>query len=388
MLIYKRTRTAMKKEKKQKNHNRSFRTAPRLFVIVLVLSVLAFGATRFASVLADQYDEQIKQLNADSSNKKQSVNQLGAQASGYQDQINKLQQQISSLQNQITVNQNRVTDLKNQIAQAEEELAKQKKLLGENIRAMYVEDDITTLEMLASSKDLSDFVDKQQYRNSVKDKIKTTLDKVNDLKHQLKTQQEALENTIKDQQNVQAQLADQQGQQNQLLSLNQQQQADLNNQIQNNNAQVSQLRKQQAIENAKIFGGSVPRGVPGGGGYPGAWAFAPQDSIIDTWGMYNRECVSYTAWKVWNSGRYMPYWGGRGNANQWDDNARAAGIPVDTTPHPGDVAIKNSGFYGHAMYVEAVYGDGTIYISQYNAGLDGYYSEARISASGLVFIHF
>jgi surface antigen len=104
--------------------------------------------------------------------------------------------------------------------------------------------------------------------------------------------------------------------------------------------------------------------------------------------MYNRECVSYTAFRVAASGRYMPFWGGVGNANQWDDNARAIGIPVDSNPRAGDVAIKNSMPYGHAMYVESVNGNGTINISQYNAALDGRYSTNTISPSGLVFIHF
>ena len=108
----------------------------------------------------------------------------------------------------------------------------------------------------------------------------------------------------------------------------------------------------------------------------------------DNWGMYNRECVSYTAFRVAASGRHMPYWGGSGNANQWDDNARAAGIPVDGNPRVGDVAISNAGYYGHAMYVEAVHGDGTISISQYNADWRGTYSTNRISIGSLVFIHF
>jgi surface antigen len=124
-----------------------------------------------------------------------------------------------------------------------------------------------------------------------------------------------------------------------------------------------------------------------GTSYP--WANAPfPNSIADPWGMYERQCVSYTAWKVASSGRHMPSWGGHGSAKLWDDNARAEGIPVDTTPRVGDVAISNSGSYGHSMYVEAVNGDGTISVSQYNANLDGRYSEAVINSSGLVFIHF
>ena len=54
----------------------------------------------------------------------------------------------------------------------------------------------------------------------------------------------------------------------------------------------------------------------------------------------------------------------------------------------GDVAVSNSGTYGHVMYVEAVHGDGTITISQYNADWKGNYSEGRRSTRGLTFVHF
>jgi surface antigen len=84
----------------------------------------------------------------------------------------------------------------------------------------------------------------------------------------------------------------------------------------------------------------------------------------------------------------MPNWGGVGNANQWPDNARNAGIPVDSNPQAGDVAIMNVGWAGHAMYVDSVNDDGTINISQYNGTYDGTYSTTTISASGLQFIHF
>ncbi|MDB5170420.1 MAG: hypothetical protein JWO35_114 [Candidatus Saccharibacteria bacterium] len=124
-----------------------------------------------------------------------------------------------------------------------------------------------------------------------------------------------------------------------------------------------------------------------GTSYP--WANAPFNvDSSDTWGMYKRQCTSYAAWKVASSGRHMPNWGGHGNANLWDDNARAEGIPVDATPRVGDIAVRNSGTYGHVMYVESVNGDGTIGVSQYNADNAGSYSEATVSVAGLVFIHF
>lgn len=374
----------------KKNHHKTISKSTRLLLVfVMVFSVLA-GGSRITTVFADQFDEKIEKLSEQNDKASSNLEQLGSEASDLEDAIAKLQKQINTLQTQISETQSKIDNLEKDIRQAQKELDKQRDLLGQNIRAMYVEGDISTLEMLASSKDLSEFVDKQQYRNSVQTKIKETLDRVNELRNQLKDKKDLLAANVKDLQTRQASISESKAEQDSLLGLNQNQQNQLDSKIKKTNAEISKLRAQQAAANAVLFGGNVPTGSAANcGGYPRAWCHAPQDSIIDTWGMYNRECVSYTAWKVWSVGKHMPYWGGIGNANQWDDNARAAGIPVNNNPNGiGVVAISNSGYYGHAMYVEHVYDDGTIFVSQYNAGLNGYYSTARINASGLVFIHF
>lgn len=355
-----------------------------VFVLVLVLisSIVIAPLAR-----ADQIDDQIRAITQDTSAKRAQRDQMGTEANSLSDKISKLQVEISTLQAQITGYQNKISDLENQITVKEQELAYQKKVLGENIKAMYLEGDISTLEMLASSKDLSDFVDKQQYRNSVQNKIKTTMDKIVELKHQLKAQKEENENALKDKQAVQAQLDGQQAENNQLLSLNESQQAALNQQIKQNNINVASLRAQQLAANRTYLGGTIISGDPGHGGYPAYLDQAPQDSLIDPWGMYNRECVSYTAWKVYQTYGYMPYWGGHGNANQWPASAQADGIAIGTTPRANSVAISMKGYYGHALWVEAVSGN-TIYVSQYNYDFTGRYSEMSINGSGLIYIYF
>lgn len=368
--------------------------------LILVLSaitiVVGSGAVGATYVNAQSLQDQINELQQQNANNQSAVDRLKEQAVSYQDAIEKLQAQIGSLQAQIDKNTELQNQLKEEIKQAEAELEKQKELLAKNIRAMYVEGDISTIEMLASSNDLSEFIDKQQYRDSIKNEISTTVTKINELKLKLKGQKEKVDALIKDQQNQRADLAESRSEQNELLSYNQSQQADFNQKSKANEARIAELRRLQAIENARIFGGTPGVGPACGGGYPGSapgpwgpWGCNyPLDYSIDSWGMYNRECVSYTAYKVAASGRYMPYWGGRGNANQWDDNARAAGYQVDYDPQPGDVAVSNAGYYGHTMYVEAVYGDGRILISQYNGAWTGTYSEAVINKGSLVFITF
>jgi surface antigen len=143
-------------------------------------------------------------------------------------------------------------------------------------------------------------------------------------------------------------------------------------------AQIAKLLENQKIANSALAG-SVLIGDANHG--------ARQDSMVDDWGMYNRECVSYTAWKVHQTYGNMPFWGGIGNANQWVRNAKNSGIPTGSIPRKGSVAISMAGYYGHAMWVEAVEGN-RIYISQYNYDLRGHYSEMWIDGRNLTYIYF
>lgn len=358
----------------------------KVAVIFVLAAVTSLGSIMMPFVRADIYDEQIRQIQEESGVVIGSLGQLGAEAATLEEEVQKLQLQIDALQAQINANQAKSDDLKEQIRRAEEDLAQKKKALGDTIRAMYVEGEMSTLEMLATSSDLSDFVDKQHYQEAIQNQIKRTVDQITVLKAQLKDQQTEVEALLRDQKNMRAQLDSSKAYQNQLLSANQAQQDQLNQKLKENTAKISELRVAQLAANAKL-GGNAVAGDPNHGGYPAIWDNAPQDSLIDDWGMYNRECVSYTAWKVYQTYGYMPYWGGHGNANEWPWSARQDGIPTGSTPRVNSVAISMSGYYGHAMWVEAVSGD-KIYVSQYNYGLNGRYSEMWISASNLTYIYF
>lgn len=336
-------------------------------------------------VHADRYDAQIQKLRQQNAGAEAAQADLESSAATLKEKIASLKSEIAAVEGQIRESQAKNRALKADIAKHQAELDEQRAVLGTNIKQMYVDDEMSTLEMLASSRNLGDYVDRAQYHHSVQSKITETMARINALKATLDKQKAAVEQLLKDQESMRSSLAAKRKENARLLSLNESQQAAYDRNIAQNNSKISELKRQQAIENARYNVGRVS--YAGTGSYP--WANVPfPNSMPDPWGMYKRQCVSYTAWKVASTGRHMPYWGGRGNAKLWDDNARAAGIPVSTSPRVGDVAISNAGTYGHAMYVEAVHGDGTITISQYNAGWDGRYSVAKRSTTGLVFIHF
>jgi len=155
--------------------------------LALVLSAVILSAGLFTSILvgADQYDQQISQLLNQNAKKQSAVSALEEQATGYRDVINKLQTRINELNSAIDANLIEQDRLQRKIVQVQKDLEEQKRILGESIRVIYVEGQISTLEMLASSSNLNEFVDKRTYQNAVQQKIKETLDKVTALKLEL-----------------------------------------------------------------------------------------------------------------------------------------------------------------------------------------------------------
>jgi len=372
----------------------------RITLAVVSAVVVLVGAPMFRpvqnSVFADPYEQRISELNASVEENQKKIAELKAQGDTLANKLESLRLETANLQAKIDANEAKNNQLKVQIAEAEAKITENKKILANSIKKLYIEGDISSLEILASSKSLSDYVDKQEYRDRVKNKIASLTSEVQALKEEMEKQQTEVANLLRDQVGMRVDLESKQAEVNKLLNDTLGQEDSYKRQVEADNSEVARLRSEQAAANSSSLtprGGGisyVPSSGQNNGGYPTLWANAPQDSLVDTWGMYNRECVSYTAFKVWQSGRYMPYWGGRGNANRWPANAAVPGdgITVDSNPRVGDVAIAMIGYYGHAMYVERVNSDGTIRVSQYNYGIRGEYSEMTIGTSGLYFIHF
>lgn len=237
-VLYK--KQTMKKSKKSQNHI-SIVSRPGVFAMVFVFAISVFLAG-FSVVSANNYQQQINTLEAQNNQINSEKSILGLEAGDLSGAISKLEEGISQKQAAINEYKAEVARLQEEIKKAEAELAKQKELLRETIKAIYIEGDITTLEMLASSDDLTDFFDKQQYRDTVQDKVKSTLDKITQLKLDLNTKKQKIENLIKEQESLKADLVSQNNEKNRLLSLNQSEQNKLEGEIKANQQKIAKLR--------------------------------------------------------------------------------------------------------------------------------------------------
>ncbi len=363
-------------------------TGRKLTALVLCAAAALFVAPQ---VFADRFDDQINGIESEIASYQQQANDIRARGDTLQNALDAITAEKNTLQAQIDLNQAKFDQLTADIKTNEEKLDRQKRTLNKTVAQIYANGDTTPIVMLASSKNIGEYVSAQEVRGSVRDQMKTAMDQVKKLKAELAKQKKEIEAVLADQTKQREVLAAKEAEQADLVAKTRGEEAAYQNLISTKNSEISSLRQQQAAANAAAASTYNVNGLTAGvgcGGYPAIWCNAAQDSLVDNWGMYNRECVSYTAWKVAASGRHMPYWGGNGNANQWPSSAAASGIPTGSTPVVGSVAIMYVGYYGHAMYVERINGDGTIHVSQFNWGIRGEYTEMNVSPSGLTFIYF
>ncbi|UOZ03714.1 CHAP domain-containing protein [Amycolatopsis sp. WQ 127309] len=137
---------------------------------------------------------------------------------------------------------------------------------------------------------------------------------------------------------------------------------------------------------ASLFGTTAAPAAPAtiGDTYPAKWRNIPQDSVVDDWNMYNRECVS---WNAYNIARHGKSANNYGDAKYWDDNARNHGFRVDNTPTAGATAQTDAGQYGHVAIVDSVNGN-QVTVEDYNWDGTGHYLRHTVNKNDFRYIHF
>ncbi len=140
--------------------------------------------------------------------------------------------------------------------------------------------------------------------------------------------------------------------------------------------------------NARISGpgSALARVASLGDDYPATLRDAPQDSLVDPWLYYSRECVSFAAWRALDRDGVTVYHAG--NANTWAAYARTHGFIVDRRPAPGSIAWTDAGSFGHVAVVEKVVGPYLV-VEEYNYVTRGEYAHRVVLASRFkAFLHF
>ncbi|RWZ78587.1 MAG: CHAP domain-containing protein [Candidatus Microsaccharimonas sossegonensis] len=367
----------------------------RIVVFITISALMIIGLVPISRpAAADQFDEKINALTQDMARYQAQADQLNAQADTLQNALAQLANDKNALQTQINLNQAQSDKLVVQIADTQTQITANQDALGKTIADLYIDDGTTPIELLASSTNIGDFLNKQEYRSSVKTQLNDTIKKVKTLKSQLDTQKADLDKVLAQQTAARDDLATKESQQATLLAKTQNDEANYQTLIKNSAAEIASAKALQAAIRARsnatggyslVDAGSLP-------GYPWNSANCPMLGYLSTGGTNGngsdgrgygcRQCVSYVAYRIAQvTGVYYTDLGDGGQTAQnlvdkhgWKN--------LGNKPQPGSVGSL-WGSPGHAAYVEAVDGNYVI-VTQYNYNYGsgyGMYSKMRLSAS-------
>lgn len=386
------------------------RRATRVGLMCMAFLIAAAVPISFGSkVYADKFDDQLRSLQSQANQAQAQADQYRAQADTLQNKLNQITAEKNAIEAQVQISQAKQAQLIADIAANTKKMEDSQSALGETLANLYVDGKVSPLEMLASSQNIGDYIDKQSYQSAVRDQLKESIDSIKKIKKQLDDDKKALEKVLAELDTQNKQLAAAQAEQQSLVDQTRGEEAAYQNLVNSTKGQMADISAQQRsyyqslIASGKSGGGVVgafqytnlsPNNGAGGcsGGYPGKWC-GTQDTVVDNWGLYNRECVSYVAWALESRfGKTVNNFRGQGNAYQWPSAAAAySGAYRVADPQPGDVVVlPQSGAFapvGHVMIVESVNG-GSMHVSQFNFYGTGQYSTMDVKNSGVILLRF
>lgn len=322
---------------------------------------------------ANELQAQIDANNAE-------AKRLAGEADSLKKTIAEYDNQLAGIEAQISLITIKIQQLDEDLKKAQSELDRQKELLKASITALYKKGGASTVELLVGSDSFSAFINDQTYLERLKTGIQDSAEKVIALKQQIQAQQVEQKDLLAQQEEAKKAAANARAERQAILDKTQGEEARYK-------AVAADIAKQQQALLAEIVARSRVLTNVGTGAYPwanyreGSWTHAGSCTYgddIDNWGYCYRQCVSYVAWKLYATGREVPGWYGNAADWMWRTPLSKRGYEARV----GAVAVWG-GWEGHVAYVEEVYSNGQIRVSEYNAvpALQGRYSQ-RVMSSG------
>jgi len=375
------------------SHRENFKKTLMRFLglgLVLLLAI-AFYLSPDLPVCANREQDlrsETERLEAEITANEAVLNDLHSQALTLNNKLKELNAQIAGVNSQIQLTSVEIETLSIELDKATAELARQKGILEESLKTLYIEGNISTLDLLLASEDFSEFVNQQEYLSQLKVAVQESTQQVQLLKDSISVKKTETEALLAKQQAYKDELIAKQNEQSYLLNKTR-------GDEQTYQATVADLEKRlEAAENAlndyllSLIGGGVSLGPVSAGdvigtvGMSGCSSGAHLHFKVYTPsttrpGVDPISTINNFGW-VWPVGSYGGYisqdWGCTSwgpypyyNGCRWHDAIDIAGVPVGT---PVYAAADGQVIHRGCLY------EGTDY-STYGVIIDhenGYYS--------------
>ena len=346
-----------------------------LTICIIVVFPLQFTLAATTSDLQKQLQQKQQELDANQSaaqNKATEAKNLSTQINSLNSDIASTQSKIDSTGGQINSTSSQIDELNKSIEEKNQELTVLKKKLDAAIVEVYRFSSRSNYDLLLSGSTLGTSSNESNYVSAVEIQAKNVHTQVDTARQDLQNQKTDLENKQKELTDLQNQQVSykkgaeyQKSQKDQLLGMTIAQKAAYDAKVIQLQSEITHISADLYASRAKQRGREVLSG--GGSSYPYSAIDVP-----DAWGFLTRECTSYAAWymNVMNGKDFYNTRPGSGSAYNWGNIARDQGFTVSSSPKVHAIIYWSAGpltsSWGHVAVVEAVNGDGTINISEYN----------------------
>lgn len=217
-------------------------------ILIVSVMVIAFSAFAFPVGVAKAESEaelrsQINAIEQKVASKQTTLEKLEERANDLQARMSALQIEIEQVNSQIELNELKIKELQIQLAETKTELERQQKLLATSLSELYKRGRISTLEMLASSDNFSDYLSQQEYLSNLKKGIQESVDQVSKLEEKLKDEKKKQQDLLDQKKANRLALSDRRAEQSKLLQQTQGSQAKFEEIVANLQNQRAQAQK-------------------------------------------------------------------------------------------------------------------------------------------------
>lgn len=222
----------------------------KIGIVMIAIATLLISTPALATVYSDR-EAANKQLEQ----QKAALNQTRQQVGTLEGQLAALEQSIADLQSKIVQNDQEITTVTKEISTQEAKLKEYKLQNNELVRSIYQQGDTSTLEMLAESNSLSEFVNKSQYLGSIREQISSVTAEIRSLKASLSSKKAALEDNKRELEGSQQAINVERQKQTELLATTKGQESEYQAQIKATTAKKAALDSQIASLSRSGSGG-------------------------------------------------------------------------------------------------------------------------------------
>lgn len=370
----------------------------RVFGYVFVFTFLGLVVT--TAVQVDAYNCKSGDTECEAAKANMKANQNEAKeytnkAESVSQVISQLDAEIGSLNAEIAANEAKVKELNAEIEANEAKLAETQAALAEMLVNMHFSGDSEPITILAGSKTISDYAEKQAREDVAKQEIAAASERIKEIKEKLNSQKEEAEKAIAISEENRRLVATKKSDQQVLKS-------EYEKSANDATALASYWEEQ-----LKALAWTPPSNTVGNGSrnwganntYPYRYN-CPQDNVrYSAYGGAVCQCTSYVSYKAYEKWGISNTWGGHAynyvNAVGYYVPSTGARTYVDKNPSANSIAIQLGGAYGHVMWVESVNANGSINVTEYNVSwssigcyIGDFCSRNNVGSANTWFLHF